>query len=66
MENHGTHFNIEPGGQIHIPQLAPGNYTVCMGAVAMMPSSEMDAWKGRARCATGYLTPAATLDLRLH
>jgi hypothetical protein len=52
------------GNQFHLPQLALGNYTVCLGA-AVMASSELDAWKDRASCASGYLSAASALDLRL-
>jgi hypothetical protein len=53
------------GKQVRIPQLAPGSYTVCLGTSAVVASHELDAWKGRARCATGYLAAGSSLDLRL-
>ncbi|HYO12489.1 MAG TPA: carboxypeptidase-like regulatory domain-containing protein [Thermoanaerobaculia bacterium] len=63
-EGHGVRFR--QGNRVHIPQLAPGSYTVCLGAPALVASSELDAWKkSRARCATGYLAAASVLDLRL-
>jgi hypothetical protein len=62
-EGHGARFR--QGNQFHLPQLAPGNYTVCLGAAAVVASSEIDAWKNRASCASGYLSAASALDLRL-
>ena len=62
-EGHGARFR--QGSQFHIPQLAPGNYTVCLGAAEVVASSELDAWKSRASCASGYLSAASALDLRL-
>ncbi len=62
-EGHGARFRQDR--QIHIPQLAPGNYTVCLGLAAMVSSSELEPWKSRASCASGYLAPASALDLRL-
>jgi len=62
-EGHGARFR--QGNQFHLPQLAPGNYTVCLGAAAVAASSELDAWKNRASCASGYLSAASALDLRL-
>lgn len=53
-------------GQVHIPQLAPGFYTVCLGAPAVIDRAEIDEWKkSRGTCASGYLAGAAALDLRL-
>ncbi len=62
-EGHGVRF--QQGSQVHIPQLAPGYYAVCVGTAAIVASSDIDAWKTRGRCASGYLAAASTLDLRL-
>lgn len=52
-------------GRVRIPQLAPGSYTVCVGAPALVVAPhELEAWKSRARCATGYLAAGSSLDLR--
>jgi hypothetical protein len=63
-EGHGVRF--KQGGQVRIPHLAPGSYTVCLGTPAVLASSDLDGWKkSQARCATGYLAVASALDLRL-
>jgi hypothetical protein len=63
-EGHGIRF--KQGNQVRIPQLAPGSYTVCLGAPAILASSDLEAWKkSQARCASGYLAAASVLDLRL-
>lgn len=63
-EGHGVRFWQE--GRVRIPQLAPGSYTVCLGEVAVVDPREIEEWKkARATCASGYLGPAAVLDLRL-
>ncbi len=64
-EGHGVRFLFQQGNQMHLPQLATGYYTVCHGAVSMMVPGELDTWKSRASCASGYLTAASVLDLRL-
>ena len=51
---------------MHIPQLAPGFYTVCLGAIAMIDPGEIEEWKkSRATCASGYLAAASALELRV-
>ncbi len=63
-EGHGVRF--QDHGQVRIPQLAPGYYTVCLGATAVIAPSELEDWKkNRGKCASGYLAAASTLDLRL-
>lgn len=63
-EGNGVRFLKD--GQVRIPQLAPGSYTVCLGAIAVMDPAELEDWKKtRATCASGYLNAASTLDLRL-
>jgi hypothetical protein len=63
-EGHGVRFNDR--GQVRIPQLAPGFYTVCLGAAAVTASSDLEEWKkSRSTCASGYLAGASSLDLRL-
>jgi hypothetical protein len=62
-EGHGGRFR--QGNRMHLPQLAPGYYTVCVGAPAAVLSNELAAWKSRTRCATGYLAAASTLDLHI-
>jgi hypothetical protein len=64
-EGHGVRFRFEQGSLVQIPQLAPGNYTVCLGTAAMVASSELGGWKSRAKCASGYLAAASALDLRI-
>ncbi len=64
-EGHGVRFAFQQGREIRIPQLAPGRYTVCFGAAEVMAPSELEAWKSRSRCASGFLAAASTLDLRL-
>jgi hypothetical protein len=61
-EGHGSRFSLQPGEKAHLPQLAPGAYTVCLGVPALM---DIDAWKTKAKCASGYLAPGSTLDLQL-
>lgn len=64
-EGHGARFL--DGSQVRVPQLAPGSYTVCVGAAAVIDPTEIEDWKkSRATCASGYLTAASALDLRLH
>jgi len=63
-EGHGVRF--WQGREIHIAQLAPGNYTVCLGGAEIVAASELNAWKTRAKCASGYLASASVLDLSLH
>lgn len=62
-EGHGVRF--WQGNLFRIPQLAPGSYTVCLGAPGAVLSNEIEAWKGQAKCATGYLAAGSSLDLRL-
>jgi hypothetical protein len=63
-EGHGVRF--QDHGQVRIPRLAPGYYTVCLGATAVIAPSELEDWKkNRGKCASGYLAAASTLDLRL-
>jgi hypothetical protein len=63
-EGHGARFMDR--GRVRIPQLAPGYYTACLGAPAMIDPAAIEEWKkGRANCASGYLAGASTLDLRL-
>jgi hypothetical protein len=51
---------------VRIPQLAPGFYTVCLGAAVVTASSDLEEWKkSRGTCASGYLAGASALDLRL-
>jgi hypothetical protein len=64
-EGHGVRFAFQQGREIRIPQLAPGRYTVCFGAAEVVAPSELEAWKSRAKCASGFLAAASTLDLRL-
>jgi hypothetical protein len=61
-EGHGGHWQ---GGQVRIPQLAPGSYTVCLGAPEVSVTSEPEAWKSRAKCAAGYLAAGSSLNLRI-
>lgn len=64
-EGHGVRF-LE-GGKVRIPQLAPGNYTVCLGTPAVIDPGEIEEWqKSRATCASGYLNAASALELRLN
>lgn len=62
-EGHGARVSFQQGSEVHFPQLAPGHYTVCFGAAEMV--AQLDAWRSRAKCASGYLAAASTLDLRL-
>jgi hypothetical protein len=62
-EGHGTRFL--QGSQIHLPEMAAGNYTVCLGTSEVVAPTELDAWKRKASCASGYLTSASTLNLSL-
>lgn len=62
-EGHGVRFWQE--NRFRIPHLAPGSYTVCLGAPAAVLSNEIEVWKSRTRCATGYLAAGSSLDLRL-
>lgn len=62
-EGNGGHFWRE--GQTRIPQLAPGTYTVCTGTPEPLAAPhELEGWKSRARCQTGYLAAGSSLDLR--
>ncbi|HKV12780.1 MAG TPA: hypothetical protein VJ725_31845 [Thermoanaerobaculia bacterium] len=62
-DGNGGHF--WSGGQIRIPQLAPGSYTVCAGPPEpLVAPHELEGWKSRARCQSGYLAAGASLDLR--
>ncbi|MFL6232251.1 MAG: carboxypeptidase-like regulatory domain-containing protein, partial [Thermoanaerobaculia bacterium] len=62
-EAHGAHIVLKPGSRIQIPQVAPGNYTVCLGVAAIVASSEVEAWRKRSSCVSGYLPPGASLKL---
>ncbi|MES1245439.1 MAG: carboxypeptidase-like regulatory domain-containing protein [Acidobacteriota bacterium] len=62
-EGHGVRFY--EGGQMRIPQLAEGFYTVCLGAPAVVDSSAIEDWKSRGACSSGYLAAGSSLDLRL-
>lgn len=63
-EGHGARFLDR--GQVRVPQLAPGSYTVCVGAAAVIDPREIEEWKkSRATCASGYLAAASELGLRL-
>jgi hypothetical protein len=62
-EGHGVRFFER--GLIRIPQLAPAFYTVCLGAPAVNDPDEIEQWKNRSDCASGYLSAGATLPLRM-
>lgn len=62
-EGHGARFFER--GVIRIPQLAPAFYTVCLGTPAVIDPTEIEPWKSRGECASGYLSAGSTLDLRL-
>lgn len=62
-EGHGVRF--QEASQVHLAQLAPANYTVCLGAAAVVAWSEAEAWKSQGKCASGYLAAGSVLDLRL-
>jgi hypothetical protein len=62
-EGHGTRFL--QGGQVHLPEMAPGTYTVCLGASEVTAPGSMEVWKGKASCSSGYLSTASTLNLSL-
>lgn len=62
-EGHGVRFFEH--GRVRIPQLAPGSYTVCLGTPAVLDPSEIEEWKARSACASGYLSAGSTLNLRL-
>jgi hypothetical protein len=64
-EGHGVRFAFQQGREMRIPQLAPGRYTVCFGAAEVVAPSELEVWKSRSKCASGFLAAASTLDLRL-
>ena len=51
--------------EVRIPQLAPGFYTVCLGAAAVIDPGAIEEWKGRGACVSGYLSAASNLELRL-
>lgn len=60
---YGERFSEEVP-RLRIPQLAPGEYTVCVGPPAYVAGSEIESWKaGQAQCHSGYLPPEATLSL---
>lgn len=60
---HGLRFQDQTG--IHLPRMAPGEYKVCMGPLALLEDWEASAWLATARCAQGYLSEGSRLDLRL-
>lgn len=63
-EGNGVRFQKE--GRVHIPKLAPGSYTVCLGTIALIDPGEIGTWKKtRATCASGYLAASSTLELRV-
>ncbi|MFL6194441.1 MAG: carboxypeptidase regulatory-like domain-containing protein [Thermoanaerobaculia bacterium] len=61
-EGHGVRYL--QGNEVHVPHLAPGQYTVCLGAAALFAQNEIEDWKSRASCTSGYLAGSG-LGLRL-
>jgi hypothetical protein len=51
------------GGRLYVPGLAPGEYTLCVGAVETLLLDGLDVWIDAARCDSGTLTPGETLRL---
>jgi hypothetical protein len=62
-EGHGVRFL--QGSQVRIPQMAPGHYTACVGAPEVATPGGLEAWKGRSKCTSGFLSASSVLDLRL-
>lgn len=50
-------------GRLYVPGLAPGEYTLCVGAVEALLLGGLDAWIDAARCDSGTLIPGDTLRL---
>jgi Carboxypeptidase regulatory-like domain len=64
---HGVSFYTPgPPGQLHYPNLAPGEYRVCIIPNTAVPDWEVSSWIDRAgRCASGRLESSETLRLEL-
>ena len=58
-EGHAVRFFER--GQVHVPQLAPGFYTVCLGTPAVIDPIAVEDWKHEGTCASGYLAAGSTL-----
>lgn len=50
-------------GRLYVPGLAPGEYTLCVGAVDLLLTRGVDGWVDAARCDSGTLVPHETLHL---
>jgi hypothetical protein len=58
---HGVRFQDETG--VNVPRLAPGEYTVCLGPLAVLEPRQVPAWIATARCASGPLAAGSRLEL---
>jgi len=64
---HGEGFSLHPSG-FRVPNLAPGDYRVCVASSGVMVEWETSAWldqQGQGACATGYLEAGGRLRLEL-
>lgn len=59
-QGHGVRY-LE-GSRVRLPEVASGFYTACAGSPAVV---EIETWKQRARCSSGYLAAGSALELRL-
>ena len=63
-EGHGARFYDR--GQVRVPKLAPGYYTVCLGTPAVIDPDDIEEWqKSRAACAPCVPPPTASTKPRI-
>jgi|CXWL01.1.fsa_nt_gi hypothetical protein len=48
-----------------LPRLAPGIWSVCLGSEPVVSGVDPEGWRGRARCAEGWVVPGGRLELTL-
>lgn len=48
-----------------LPRLAPGLWSVCLGNEPVTSGVDPETWRGRARCAEGWVVPGGRLELTL-
>ncbi|MDX1998449.1 MAG: carboxypeptidase-like regulatory domain-containing protein [Thermoanaerobaculia bacterium] len=48
-----------------LPRLSPGLWSVCLGSEPVASGVDPETWRGKARCAEGWVVPGGRLELAL-
>jgi hypothetical protein len=48
-----------------LPRLSPGLWSVCVGSETVASGVDPETWRGKARCAEGWVVPGGRLELAL-